>query len=191
MPPPVNETKILDAALNIWRELGYRDATTLKVAERAGISEVTLFRRFGDKGRLFATALSREAQTFEIDAIKFTGELESDLLGIVMAYDRMLSRNGAIVADFLLNRPSHPAFNELASIPQAAMAKVAQMIVAFQVSGQLQAGHPMHLLLDLLSPLLVGHLLQRAQPELGLEVSPQETVTRFLDGAAANNLKSG
>ena len=183
MPPPVNEDRILDAALSVWREQGYRDATTLKVAERAGIGEVTLFRRFGGKGKLFAAALAREAKSFEIAALAPSDNVESDLLNIVHAYEQLLDRNGAIIADFLLNRPNDPAFDELAVIPRAAITKVAGIIVSHQQAGRLQPGPPLQLMIGLLSPLIMSHMLRRAQPELSLGTAPQEIVRRFLKGS--------
>lgn len=38
--------KILDAALKIFAEKGYKGATTMSIAEEAGFSEKTLFRKF-------------------------------------------------------------------------------------------------------------------------------------------------
>lgn len=183
MPAPIDEERILDAALSVWREHGYRDATTLKVAERAGIGEVTLFRRFGDKGKLLAATLAREARAFEIAAINATDNVEADLLTIVNAYDQLLARNGAIIADFLLNRPTDPAFDEMASIPRSAMTRTATVLVHHQKAGRLQPDPPLHLMIDLLSPLVMGRMLQRAQPEMNLKTTPEEIVRRFLKGS--------
>ena len=183
MPSPVDENRILDAALSVWREQGYRDATTLKVAERAGIGEVTLFRRFGGKGKLFAAALAREARSFEIAALAPSDDIKADLLNIVCAYDLLLDRNGAIVADFLLNRPNDPAFDELADIPRAAIMKVAGIVTHHQQAGRLQSGPPLQLMIRLLSPLIMSHMIQRTQPELNIGPAPQEIVRGFLKGS--------
>ncbi len=51
------KNKILDAALTLFTELGYSGTTTRKIAEVAGINEVTLFRKFGTKENLFFKAL--------------------------------------------------------------------------------------------------------------------------------------
>lgn len=40
---------ILDAAADLFAERGYKGTTTRAIAERAGVNEVTLFRRFGNK----------------------------------------------------------------------------------------------------------------------------------------------
>lgn len=41
--------RIVDAALSLIAERGYTATTTRAIAERAGVNEVTLFRRFGSK----------------------------------------------------------------------------------------------------------------------------------------------
>jgi AcrR family transcriptional regulator len=51
--------KILDAALQVFAEAGSRGATTRRIAEVAGVNEVTLFRQFGCKERLLHEALVR------------------------------------------------------------------------------------------------------------------------------------
>ncbi|MFW9942864.1 MAG: TetR/AcrR family transcriptional regulator [Candidatus Thorarchaeota archaeon] len=51
------KNKILDAAITLFTELGYSGTTTRKIAETAGINEVTLFRNFGTKENLFFKAL--------------------------------------------------------------------------------------------------------------------------------------
>ena len=50
-------TKILDAALTVFAETGYRGATTRRIAQEAEVNEVTLFRHFGSKDELIHAAL--------------------------------------------------------------------------------------------------------------------------------------
>jgi outer membrane protein len=44
--------QLIDAAAKVYAELGFRGATTRKIAEVAGVNEVTLFRTFGSKANL-------------------------------------------------------------------------------------------------------------------------------------------
>lgn len=46
--------RILDAAHSCFAEHGWLGTTTQKIAHSAGVNEVTLFRHFGNKNRLFA-----------------------------------------------------------------------------------------------------------------------------------------
>lgn len=52
-----NREKILEATLRVYAEFGYRGATTRRIAEAAGVNEVTLFRRFGSKAMLIELAV--------------------------------------------------------------------------------------------------------------------------------------
>ena len=49
--------KLLEATLELISEKGYTGATTREIASRAGVSELTLFRRFGKKENLFEEML--------------------------------------------------------------------------------------------------------------------------------------
>ncbi len=53
-----NREKLLQAAGRIYAEAGFRGATTRRIADEAGVNEVTLFRLFGSKAQLIAEALS-------------------------------------------------------------------------------------------------------------------------------------
>jgi len=49
---------LLEAALKVFAEHGTRGATTRRIAQAAGVNEVTLFRHFGSKDGLLRAALS-------------------------------------------------------------------------------------------------------------------------------------
>mgnify|MGYP001389389844 FL=1 len=51
--------RILSAAARVYTEAGFRGATTRRVAQEAGVNEITLFRHFGTKEALVRAALSR------------------------------------------------------------------------------------------------------------------------------------
>lgn len=49
--------RLLQATLDVFAETGYRGATTRRIAQQAGVNEVTLFRQFGSKDQLIQEAL--------------------------------------------------------------------------------------------------------------------------------------
>ena len=55
-PVVIRDETIIDAARQVFLERGFK-ATTLEVAERAGVSEGTLFKRFNSKIELFQAAM--------------------------------------------------------------------------------------------------------------------------------------
>jgi len=55
-------TRILDAALELFEDVGIRKSTIEDVARRAGIDRVTVYRRVGSKNEVTQAVLAREAQ---------------------------------------------------------------------------------------------------------------------------------
>ena len=58
MPKRIDEDKLFGATVTVFAESGYRSTTTQEIAKRAGVNEVTLFRRYGDKASLINAALT-------------------------------------------------------------------------------------------------------------------------------------
>lgn len=59
--------KILEAALELFSQNGYHATTTRKIAELAEVNEVTLFRQFNSKQKLFLEIIS-QIQKMGLDA---------------------------------------------------------------------------------------------------------------------------
>lgn len=53
MKPIETKGKILEAGLALFSQKGYLGATTKEIAKKAGVAELTLFRHFSSKERLF------------------------------------------------------------------------------------------------------------------------------------------
>ena len=51
--------QLLEAAARVYAEAGYRGATTRRIAQEAGVNEITLFRQFGSKETLLHEAIAR------------------------------------------------------------------------------------------------------------------------------------
>ncbi len=82
MPKKDTKTKILDAALELFSERGFRGTTTKAIAELASVNEVTLFRYFESKEGIFMAMIDREADVrMEIASQDFSpsGDVEEDL----------------------------------------------------------------------------------------------------------------
>ncbi len=52
MPKVIADMQIFQAVMEIIAARGYAGATTRQIAEAAGVSEVTLFRKYGSKAEL-------------------------------------------------------------------------------------------------------------------------------------------
>jgi AcrR family transcriptional regulator len=73
--------RLLDAAAESFQSLGYARTTTQAIATKAGVAEVTLFRHFGDKQKLFQAVVQQIGGGSSLDKIesRLTYELETDL----------------------------------------------------------------------------------------------------------------
>lgn len=49
--------RLIEAAARVFAEAGYRGATTRRIAQDAGVNEITLFRHFGSKDALLSEAV--------------------------------------------------------------------------------------------------------------------------------------
>ena len=55
-------TRVLDAALTLFRDRGYEGASIAAIAQQAGVSEETVYARFGNKRTLLGELVSRAAR---------------------------------------------------------------------------------------------------------------------------------
>ncbi len=61
--------QLLSAAARVYAEAGYRGATTRRIADDAGVNEITLFRHFGSKDALIREALAHAGSRIEPPAL--------------------------------------------------------------------------------------------------------------------------
>ncbi|MEM8687942.1 MAG: TetR/AcrR family transcriptional regulator [Pseudomonadota bacterium] len=134
---------ILDVAVEVLAERGYRDANMLEVARRAKASKETLYSWFGDKRGLFEAVIRRNAasvQTVMADQLAADAPLEEALTAFGRALLTLLMGDGAVA----LNRA---AIAEAASDRTLADTLLAQgrqaTLPAFirYLDGQAERGH--------------------------------------------------
>ena len=129
--------QIIDAAAKVYAELGFRGATTRKIAEVAGVNEVTLFRTFGSKANLIdevirschrdpgAASLPADPEEPEAELTRWVGE----------THRFMLDRRGLIrsaVAE-LHEHPEHST--EIADHPTVSFRELRAYVDRLHTSG--------------------------------------------------------
>lgn len=73
--------QIVQAAARVYAEVGYRGATTRRIAAEAGVNEITLFRHFGSKDTLLHEAISQAGSSTSVAALPdIPGDPGADLL---------------------------------------------------------------------------------------------------------------
>ncbi|MFN2746863.1 MULTISPECIES: TetR/AcrR family transcriptional regulator [Bacillus] len=80
MTKQLTRERIIQAALNLFKEKGFTAASTREIAEKAGVNHLTLFRHFGNKKNLF-----RESVIQHVTTDDFIRGLEEHLTGNLLA----------------------------------------------------------------------------------------------------------
>lgn len=127
---PSGDEAILTAARDSVLEVGVRRTTATEIARRAGVSRMTLYRRFGDIEHLLVTLLTREVEALLADLAERTTGLgnarqrlvETAVLGVErFATDPLLLRiidlDPELLLPYLLDRTgsSHHATRHVLS----------------------------------------------------------------------------
>jgi AcrR family transcriptional regulator len=74
--PDDTRQRIITAAMRLFGELGYTQATTRAIAEAAGVNEVTVFRQFGSKKNLLMACMEA------FNAVNFPATFQDHLTGV-------------------------------------------------------------------------------------------------------------
>lgn len=90
--------KILKAAARVYAEVGFRGATTRRIAQEAGVNEITIFRQFGSKAVLLHEAIHLEGLFPPPPALpEEPGDPRNDLLTWALAhYDDLVAKRSLI-----------------------------------------------------------------------------------------------
>ncbi|GEM89143.1 TetR/AcrR family transcriptional regulator [Oceanithermus desulfurans] len=167
------EERLLGAALELLAERGYKGATTRQIAERAGVAEVTLFRRFGSKARLMAEAVRSAGAAFEEVAGRPSGDLQGDLLAMAERYLAQLRRAGSLIFVMAGEAAREPELRQALEEAMAGrIATVAGFFAYYQQRGALRPAPAGTLVHAFFGPLISSALFQTAlsrAPELDVE----------------------
>ncbi len=88
--------KILDAAMGLFSEKGYKSVTTKEIAREAGVCEMTIFRHFESKQNLFERAFDKYVFSPTVKNLfknKLEWNLHKDLMKISEMYHYTLCKN--------------------------------------------------------------------------------------------------
>jgi AcrR family transcriptional regulator len=101
--------RILQAAAELYGETGFRGTTTRRIAERAGVNEITLFRHFGSKTRLLHEAIKcAGAASHRCELSDPSGDPRADLAVWATANHRELSARRSLIRTAMGEIGEHP-----------------------------------------------------------------------------------
>jgi AcrR family transcriptional regulator len=116
--------QLLDAAARLYAEAGYRGATTRRIAEEAGVNEITLFRQFGSKDALIREAISLAGTALTPDPLPATPkEPFQELRDWARAHIAELRERRSLIRTCMGEIEEHPGIFSRENSPPAMAAK--------------------------------------------------------------------
>jgi AcrR family transcriptional regulator len=107
--------QLLRAALTVFAELGSRGATTRRIAQVAGVNEVTLFRHFGSKDALLREALAWAAERSLTATLPDKPvDPEAELLAFCRQHHRALVEARSLIRKCMSEFEERPNMTDLA-----------------------------------------------------------------------------
>ncbi len=162
MPKIIDVNRVYKSSLQVFSERGNNAATTKEIAERAGVNEATLYRRFNTKSELIRTALAHELGNSPFGHLTASDYPQQDIAMIAKAYIDTFEVFGAVVMMLIGEAAKHPELQPAASALLPNVKNAAQIIAKHQASGQITPGNPMTKLLGLIAPLALMGIMSRS-----------------------------
>jgi AcrR family transcriptional regulator len=158
---------ILDAAAELLLTHGLLRVSMDEVAERAGVSKATIYRRWSTKESLALDALYREWSLAE-PSVRTSGSLRADLIGMMGPWVRLLARRpyACVLAALIEAAQRDPSFGEeyRARFLGPRRRRAAVVFRHAIERGEIAADTDVELTLDLLYGPLYHRLLHRHAP---------------------------
>jgi AcrR family transcriptional regulator len=102
-------TSLLEATITVFAEAGNRGATTRRIAQEAGVNEVTLFRHFKSKDELIHAALAQFVARMEPRSLpEIPVAPRAELLDWCRAHYRELLRHRSFIRKVMSEYEEHP-----------------------------------------------------------------------------------
>ena len=187
MPKVIDETKVFRTVVDMLVSRGYEGATTKDIAEAAGVNEVTLFRKYGSKAKLFEKSINHQFSDAPLNKLVYTGDLKADLLAIVEAYMETNEIHGEIIPTLLADLPRHPELKSAFDTLLGNIQTLIRIIQEHQSQGALEQEIPLITLNALIGPMMTSQMFLRANLGLPvLAINAREHVDTFLRMVSAN-----
>lgn len=131
------EDRILQAVLQLFEESGLRGATTRRIAELAGVNEVTIFRHFGSKESLLKEAMCRFGAMSSVRSLPAEPlDPRAELEAWVRARLGLLTRNRRMIRKSFSEFEGHPELSaQLRQAPCRVAAELGDYVRALRALG--------------------------------------------------------
>lgn len=156
---------ILRAAAELIGERGYRGTTTRAIADRAGVNEVTLFRRYGSKKGLLQALGEQWAKKmagFAVGTIPDPADTRGTLEALARMEVRQAAEMGAAALRLAFDAGSEPDVMALmGSGPASNLEGLADYLASRQGAGDLRADLDPHVMAEAFFALTSTYVMSR------------------------------
>jgi AcrR family transcriptional regulator len=156
-PPKITNDKILAVARQVFLEQGF-GASTLAIAEKAGISEATIFKRFATKQALFMAAIGALETPKWVKQRQSRGPTQAIKAELIDICEQMLDFYQEVLPRVMLmmtqNNMPHPPSMPLPPPPVRDSLVLAKFLEQGISQGYLRAGDP-----QVMAHMLVGTIV--------------------------------
>ncbi len=122
-------TSLLEVTAQLFAEHGWRGTTTRRIAEAAGVNEVTVFRHFGSKEVLLREAIESAALVGPLGVLpEEPGDVRSELLGWALTVHTHVVAQRKLIRTGLAEFEEHP---EVAPVSCAGAMRAMEEVVGY------------------------------------------------------------
>ncbi len=157
---PTNK-RILDAAMQLLVKKGYRATTTKEIAEKANVSEATIFRNFKNKQGLVEALLSQHSSNRGSILEQTEGDLYKDLLHIgTCLLEELEHRKDIIKISFREPAMFQDVINHVTEYPQSMKQLLVDYLKTMGEKGVIQTGNEAEHA-DVFMSIIFGYFIHR------------------------------
>lgn len=135
--------KIIETTLRMIAEQGYKKTTTIAIAKRAGVSEVTIFRKFGNKKGIVVEGFKKMQWYLGFERIlneNCTGNIFYDLKVYANEYIKIFNNYGVKCLLNLRQEGFEELQDALEEVPNKLIIPLTEYFKKMQEKGQLRSG---------------------------------------------------
>ena len=133
--------EILNAAAGVFAQHGFRGSTTRRIADAAGVNEITIFRQFGSKEALMREAMRHLTESTNLATLPETPvDPERELTEWSESFIQHLRLRNSIIRKTMSEIEERPEMSECASyVPRQASNDLCEYLTALKQQGTIRA----------------------------------------------------